>query len=44
MREANTQGIEMHVRAFLFLLGTRSKRICWMDAWALRRRDAYEGE
>ncbi|RDY12383.1 hypothetical protein CR513_02838, partial [Mucuna pruriens] len=30
--------------SFVFLLGTRSKRMHWMDARALRRKDAFRGE
>ncbi|KAI5385433.1 hypothetical protein KIW84_072147 [Lathyrus oleraceus] len=48
--EANKQGIELResrVRAFVFLLGTRSKRMHWMDARAemkpLCAEQAYTG-
>ncbi|KAK7321856.1 hypothetical protein VNO80_16365 [Phaseolus coccineus] len=42
--EANKQGIEAKAafaHSLVFLLGTRSKRMHWMDARALRRKDAF---
>ncbi|KOM51932.1 hypothetical protein LR48_Vigan09g059100 [Vigna angularis] len=43
--EANKQGIEAKAAfAHSFVLGTRSKRMHWMDARALRRKDAFRGE
>ncbi|KAI5405418.1 hypothetical protein KIW84_052269 [Lathyrus oleraceus] len=45
--EANKQGFELResrVHTFILLLGTRSKRMHWMDDRALRRNEAFRGE